>query len=516
VRPDAPFDGTRRALEELIAFLQSEEALGLTESQLEREVVNRGREVQRVVLEEQIASRGPGDAIGPVRDAEGYEHTHKRPHDRTLATALGPVTVTRSAYSGRGLDSLHPFDAELNLPPEKYSLELRRRIAEECVKGSFEDTLDAVVRSTGVKVPKRQLEELVSRAAQDFDAFYEARRAVTVAPLPQTGPVLVISLDGKGVVMRTEDLRPATRKAAEKAKHKMSKRLSRGEKRNRKRMATVATVYTIQQHVRTPDDVVRSLAPIQDSASKNTPPRAENKRVWASLEKTPEQVMDEAFKEAKHRDPDRAKTHVALVDGNKDQLALLKKLARRHKVELTIVLDIIHVIEYLWKAGPVFNEEATPELQAWVSKRLRQVLRGRAPFVAAGIRRSATLRKLDKKKRKAADACARYLLNNKRYLRYNEYLAAGLPIATGVIEGACRHLVKQRMEVSGARWSLAGGEAVLRLRALRSSGDFDDYWPFHEQLEYSRNHTGLYHDNSPPPVLKPTKPNSRSYLRPVR
>ena len=122
--------------------------------------------------------------------------------------------------------------------------------------------------------------------------------------------------------------------------------------------------------------------------------------------------------------------------------------------------------------------------------RLLEILRGKAGYVAGGMRRSATLQSLTTAERKPVDECADYLLHYAPFLKYDEALAAGLPIATGVIEGACRHLVKDRMNVTGARWSLDGGEAVLRLRALRSSGDFDDYWKFHEIREYERNHSG--------------------------
>lgn len=133
------------------------------------------------------------------------------------------------------------------------------------------------------------------------------------------------------------------------------------------------------------------------------------------------------------------------VNGNKTQLSLLKKLARQHQIKLTIVLDIIHVIEYLWKASFVFHEQTSKEAEKWVSKRLLLILEGKSSQVAAGMGRSATKRKLTESERKPVDVCARYLLNNSAYLKYDQYLEAGLPIATGVIEGACRHLIKDRM-----------------------------------------------------------------------
>ena len=86
------------------------------------------------------------------------------------------------------------------------------------------------------------------------------------------------------------------------------------------------------------------------------------------------------------------------------------------------------------------------------------------------------------------DQWATSLANHAAYLNDPDSLAKGYPIATGVIEGACRHLVKDRTEITGARWGLEGGEAVLKLRALVINGDFDAYWDFHEQQEYQRNH----------------------------
>ena len=236
--------------------------------------------------------------------------------------------------------------------------------------------------------------------------------------------------------------------------------------------------------------------------------------MWASLIKTPEMVLRQAFEEGLKRDPQKQKSWVALSDGNKKQLRLFRELAREYGIALTIVLDIIHVLEYLWKATTEFNKEGTPQAEQWVDERFLEVLRGRSSEVAAGIRRSATKRGLKKPQRKAADKCASYLLKYRRYMRYSEYLDRGLPIATGVIEGACRYLVKDRMDITGARWGLDRAEAVLRLRALRASGDFEPYWAFHEQCEYQRNHVALYADGEVPCLLPPVvkEVNKRAHL----
>jgi hypothetical protein len=186
-------------------------------------------------------------------------------------------------------------------------------------------------------MPKRQVEEIAEHSACDFDEFYQAQQAQS-QPDEETGEILVISVDGKGVVMRREDLRPNTQKRAIAGQRKLKKRLTAREKRNSKRMATVAAVYTINPFIRSAQQIVNPKA---DEGIKL--PRPQAKRVWASLVKEPETVMDEAFEEALSRDPHQQKNWVALVDGNQTQLRLLTQLADKHNVQLTIVLDLIHV-----------------------------------------------------------------------------------------------------------------------------------------------------------------------------
>ena len=308
--------------------------------------------------------------------------------------------------------------------------------------------------------------------------------------------------------MHRQDLRPAMRTASKrKAGNKMGTRLSKGEKRNRKRMATVAAVYAVAPLVRTPQQMLAVLARDEEADSNAPPrPRPQRKRVWASLEQEPRQVLQEAFREALERDPQRKRRWAAVVDGNETQLHILAQLAERHEVKLTIVLDIFHVLEYLWKAGHALAAEGSEALEQWVLQRLGRVLEGRAAQVAAGMRRSATKRRLTAGQREPVDKCANYLLKHQSYLAYDQYLGAGLPIGSGVIEGACRHLVKDRLGITGARWRLRGAEAVLRLRALRSSGDFDEYWTFHEAQELDRTHRQRYADGKLPPLRSQAAP----------
>lgn len=510
------FGASRQAFEGLVGRLAEEDTLQMRHDELESLIEKGGREVLRKLLQDHLELRAAREKqLEQVQGADGVERRHRREHERGLMTVLGPVTVRRTGYGAPGSTSLHPMDEQLNLPPELYSHEVRKRVAQEVARGAYEEAVKTVEDNTGAAVPKRQAEQLAARAAQDFEAFYQARQAASVEEAANTGRVLVITSDAKGVPMRREHLREQTRKAAETQQHKMAKRLSKGEKRQRKRMAQVASVYTVAPHIRTPGDIMADLRPLEEVGAKSARPKPEGKRVWASLEKETEAVLEDAFEEASRRDPKRQKEWVAVVDGNIPQLNLMHEMAARYKVTLIIILDLIHVLEYLWKACWAFHEESDPAAQEWVDTHLLRVLQGHSSQVAGALRRSATRRGLTGSKREAVDDCANYLLKYKKYLQYDKYLAAGLPIATGVIEGACRYLVKDRMEVTGARWSLQGAEAVLRLRSLHASGDFEEYWRFHLEQEHQRNHAPLY-AKSPeePPAVPP--PRSSGHLRVIK
>jgi hypothetical protein len=481
----------------IISHLRSTDRM--THSELEQFLDLDGREMLRRMYQGYLDERGPGAVAEPVLDANGQEHTHQRLHSRSLTTIFGEVILDRQGYGGRGFESLHPLDAELNLPPESYSHTVQRQIACATAKESFDEVVITIRNQTGVAVPKRQVEESARRASRDFELFYEQQRSQNARAVKKTGPILAITVDGKGVPMLKSDLREATRKAAEERQPRLKHRCSPGEKTKTKRMSTVAAVYTIEPFVRAPEQIVRELAPIQEALPPR--PRPEDKRVWASIKHPPEAIIKQAFEEAQRRDPKQTKEWIALVDGNETQLDFLRLAAKDYGVELVIILDLIHVLEYLWKAAWAFHPLGDRAAESWVGERLAEILRGHSSSVAAGMRRSATLRGLSDLERGPIDDCAGYLLKYREFLHYDRYLAKGYPIATGVIEGACRYLVKDRMEKTGARWSLEGAEAVLQLRSLRASGDFDEYWEFHLQQEYKRNHESQYENGKVPKPL---------------
>ena len=491
--------------------LTSADFRGKTEAEVERWLAVQQRELMRRLFQAFVTLRGQAQAQGPVVGADGVSRTHLRQEkSRKLETVFGTVEVNRTGHSGRGFSTLYPVDASLNLPEQKYSLEVDRQVAMTAARMSFDETLEMMGRQTGAHVPKRQAEQAVQRAARDFKTFYASTQAEFDGP---TSDLLVLTFDQKGVVLRREDLTEATRKAAEGARHKMDTRGSKGEpKRGRKRMAAVAAVYTVAPYVRTAQDVIAGMRHIRDATPKPRP-RPEGKRVWASLTRELKDVIADAFDEASDRDPTRSKRWLVLVDGDEKLRRWVRAEARRRGIKITLVLDFIHALEYLWRAAHAFFDEGTPEIEAWVLERLERMLEGEISHVVAGMTRMATVRGLSAKEREPVDKAAQYLLNCKGMMRYDELLALGAPIATGVIEGACRHLINDRMGLTGARWRLPSAEAVLRLRSILSSGDFDDYWRFHEEAEARRNHTSRYADGKVPPVAMPTR---RPNLRVVR
>lgn len=411
-------------------------------------------------------------------------------HDRPLVTIFGEVRVRRLAYRIKGATNRYPADAHLNLPEESYSHGLRAIAATEAARGSFDEVVAAIDRASAVTVPKRQVEELARAAAVDFEAFF----ADTQRAAPSKDEVVVLSADGKGVVMRPEGLREATRAKAETSQNKLKGRLSKGEKANRKRMAEVGAVYTVTPVARTADDVMASSS----TGPRKEAPRANHKWVTASVADDAASVIAQVFDEAERRDPDHAHPWIALVDGNNHQIDRIEAEATARGIEVTVLVDFIHVLEYLWKAVWCFFAEGDPLAEGWVHDKAIEVLSGRARIVAAAVRRTATTRGLGESARKNADTCADYLLAKAPHLDYPIALLKGWPIATGVIEGCCRYVVKDRMDITGARWGLEGAEAVLKLRALRANGCWDDYWSFHLTQERERVHQSRYrHDILP-------------------
>lgn len=480
-------------------------------SEAETFVEQSGREWARLLFEAHCALRAEREEPVRVVGSDGAERTSTRDSERHVETLVGNVAVPRLAYQEPGHLDLHPLDAQLNLPTtDSFSHGVRRFVATESARSSFDEVVTVIRERSGATISKRQVEQLAVRAAEDFDAFYALRRHERLL----TTDLLVISTDGKGIVVRPQDLREATRKRAAESVRKVETRLTPGQKRDRKRIAQVAAIYDVAPWQRTAADVLHTL---KDDETESERPKPTHKRVFASVKKTHRAVIREAFDEAQRRDPEHKRRWVVLVDGDAKQLDAVKAEAKRVGVEVTIVADVVHVLEYVWKAARAIFGQTSPEAESWVGDRFLGLLTGRSGGDIAKTIRWWTRQRdadLDDSRRAAIEKACGYLANRTRtrLMHYDRYLADGLPISTGVIEGACRYLVKDRMDRTGARWSLTGADAVLRLRALRASGDFDDYWHFHLAREKERNHASRYANAEIPNPL----PERRGHLRRIK
>jgi hypothetical protein len=483
------FARSRERFEGMVEWLGGEQPDRLEHAELEDRLQAEGRELLRALFEDRMELRAQREArLDGVVDAAGVaRRAVEAGHERPLATVFGQVSVPRLAYRRRGEENVYPADGQLNLPEERASHGVRRLAAIESARGSFDDATGQVRERTGLALGKRQVEQLAVRAAVDFEEFYANAGKDRSTDEPDNNDVLVLSADGKGIVMRPGALRAATAQAAQRASPKLKTRLSKGEKRNRKRIAEVGAVYEVTPAPRTPEDVLAS------TQEKTMPaPKAKNKWLTASVVEDAAAVIAKVFEEAERRDPAHERAWVALVDGNNHQIDRIKQEAKKHKVKVTILIDCVHVLEYLWSAAWCFFKEGDPAAESWVAEKALAVLEGKSGIVAAAIRRKATRLGLDPDARANADRCAEYLHNKRPHLDYPTALQNGWPIATGVIEGACRHLIKDRMDITGARWGLDGAEAILKLRALRSNGDFDRYWEYHLAQERHRVHQSRY------------------------
>jgi hypothetical protein len=463
---------TEEALWDLERFLHKAKRSRLGLSELEQGSEVRGRELLRRSLQEHLDARGDGDvgaALMLAGEGGPVRLSHKRLHARKILTIFGEVSVTRMGYGARGEESVHPLDAELCLPGRTYSYEIGRRLTRAVVCGPFAEAISLLFEMTGVRVPMRSAEAIVKDAAVDFDDFYALRSREATAPGPKE--ILVGAIDGKGIPMvkPSDAVKPVRRK--------------KGEKANRKKMATVAAVYSQKPCVRTPRQVLDSLFRSPDARSvRQRRQRPVAKRVWASLASDKDTFIADVRAEMRRRDPRHRRTWVMVTDGER---ALQLRVAKTF-TGVTLVLDLLHVMEKLWKVAYVFHPEGSPEAEAFVYERADRILSGQVGQVVKGLRQMSTKRRLRGQKAKTISEVTGYYYRNRERMRYDVYLRNGWPIASGSVEGACKNLVRDRFERSGMRWSLETAEALLRMRAVYLSGDLDSYWAFHVRQEQQR------------------------------
>lgn len=493
------FARSRAVLARMEAGLVGPALLGARVDAVEDYLAEAGRELQRQLLQDQLDLRARTEARrASVAGSDAVVRRRAEPgRRRQLLTRFGQVEVTRIAYRSPRAAALHVADAELALPRRCHSHPLRRQVVHEVAAGTLRTTQDALARTSGVHLGTRQLMEICTSAARDVACFYELRtqQAAAGAEPPETdGQLLVMSADGTGVSMIPAALRASVRaEAAARAADPQppSAQLSAREKTGRRRMATVTALFDAAPAERDPGDVLPRTA--AERAERRPGPKTTGRVVHASVTATAAEAIHDLFAQAHARDPQHRRRWVALVDGNNHQIERIRAEAAALGVEVTIVIDIVHVLEYCWRAAEDLHRSQGARA-LWVQQAARQILEGRSAQLVAGLR---TLLAARTRTGAATAGIARtlaYLDAKQPYLAYHLALSLGFPIATGVIEGTCRSLVKDRLDRAGARWSLDGAEAVLLLRAVITNGDMDAFWAFHLEREYERTHAVRYPD----------------------
>jgi hypothetical protein len=505
VLEDRLFDGFREQVESMIVWARTDAVLAMEHAPLEEQALAEAFKAVQLLTEAHMMVRAAREQRrGDVIDADGRTRvTAETGQEHTRTMLFGPVRTSRIGYRRYHAENLYPQDADLNWAvTHSYSAGVLKRVAGTAAMLPFAQTAQQISTTLPIKIGKRQVEALTVAAAVDFEAFYAARRP---AARPD-GVGLLITADGSALPVRPEALRPATAKAAA----DRAQAAARGGwpddpgqlRKSTKRSAELVCVADIPAVPRTAEDILAALFPAPGKAPDRPGrarhgPIAEGKTLFASVKQPIAQVVADGFTEAQRRDPEHARTWYAIVDGNNAQIDAIRSCAEKYQVTVPILIDFIHVVQYLWKAAGTFFYPNDPAGRDWVKTQAEKILHGNTRDVATGIRRRATRFGYTGREREGADTCATYLDNKRDFLDYPAFLAAGRPVASGLIEGACRWLVKDRMEVTGARWGLEGAEAVLKLRALVGNGDFDNYFTYHLTQEKRRNHDSRYHQPEP-------------------
>lgn len=469
----------RMEVKELFEFVMNN-AEAMDAYSMEEAIFHRVMGIGLAVMKGYFAEKGTGD-VGDVLELEDGTilKKEKRLLPKNYFSVFGKFRIPRTCYRINGREGVMPLDAQANLPERSYSYLLQEWMDLLSIRDSFGEASVTLNKILGSGVSPSRFEVVNRESANSYDEFYEDKEV----PTPESeGAIQTIGFDGKGVpVIKSE--------AA-----KLQPRLGKGEKRQKKKQAIVGVSYSIDPKVRAPEEVAENLVypeevskkreAEKDQGVKSPPIRAKNIRRIASLERPKEEVMEEIITDAKNRDPDNQRPLVAVMDGALCLWTLLTSLLVG--VNWVGILDIIHVAEYLWKVGNALHGEKTPEGKKWVYEHLLAILQGRVGRVIGGLKQILSKRKLKAGQRKALMEAISYFENHRKWMRYDEYLAAGFPIGSGVVESTCGYTVKKRMEGTGRRWSIIGAESTLLLRSVYTSDDWDAYWEAHRDLQRKR------------------------------
>jgi hypothetical protein len=422
--------------------------------------------IGKEILEEYFKEIKNNDLGKEIEDKEGKKYKRHDKVTREYFSIFGKIKVERIRYWRKGESLIIPLDSQCNLPKRSYSYYLQEIMNTLSITGTFTGAKEKMKKFFNLDIYERAYEDLSQESISEYERYYEEK---TVPEEKTEGEIQVLSFDGKGV--------PMIKKEAANIKGRQGK----GEKRQKKKEALVGTSYTVDKKIRTADEIAINLIyperreEIEDEKSEY--PRAKNIRRMASLQKAKIEVIEEMGNDAMRRNKGNKRPTIVLLDGMPYLYKLVKKGLKNIK-EYEVILDIIHVVEYLYLASHSIYKENSDESRKYVYNQLLTILEGKVGRVIGGMKQIITKRKLTGSQGKAINKVITYLTNHKRFMKYDEYLSKGYPIGTGVVESACKQVVKSRMEGSGMRWSLDGAEGMLLLRSIEKSNDWDSYNDF--------------------------------------
>jgi len=459
---------------EILAFVR-ESAHGMEIGEVERQLLPMVMAVGRAALEEFVAQKGTGYGGKEIVGPQGLRLPYVRERERAYRSIFGRIVIRRAYYQAVGSPGICPLDGDLNLPERGYSYLVQEFSSRLAVAMSYDDASKILSSFFPVQVPIRSLESIVGDLCDDVDEYYEEK------PGPNVGPdavVTVATVDKKGIVIR----RPHGEQSGLEAPP------ANPDKPGKKKMATVISTYVTPRHVRTSDDILREVS---DEGSSHSRPKPENKLTWGSLTDGPEKTVTRLKKAVDLRLP-KGNELVCILDGERS----LWELVYAYFPTAFFVLDIFHVLEHLGKAALLFHDEDSPQAREFVTERLRMLLQGKAGRMIGGLKQMLTKHELSNAARHGLNQVIGYLERNRRHMRYEICLAKGYPIGSGVIEGACRNLINDRLELTGMSWTLRGAESVMRLRAVHINKDWESFWKHRRKSERRRLY-GIEDTNSP-------------------
>lgn len=474
---------SQEEFEQMREFVRQAAREGMAIDQVERGLWSSVRVLCHALMEGFVEAQGTGD-LGPTIEHEGRTLRRlEQLHNRRYVSIFGELNIRRHVYGTRETQKHErvPLDARLNLPEGEFSYVLQDWAQHLCVRGPYQEACQTVQGILGLDPSVRSLETMNLHMSQPVESFHQIKPP---PPAQEEGEILVLTADCKGVPMRKEDL-------AASATPKPRNRGGEGDKAkgpHGMRMACVGVVYTIAPFVRTPAEVVDEVMR-QEAAQRR--PRPRHKEVRAELTRpiNGKEVngKDRIFAWLQHqvaiRNPVLDKPIVCVMDGER---ALWNALVRHDLKGVLCILDLFHVMQRLWTAAHCFHAEGSKEARAFVSQRLEKILQGKVGYVIGGLRGMGYKRRLKGAKLERLQAALGYLERNRRFMHYEEYLAAGYPIGSGMAEGACGHVVKDRMERTGMRWRVPSAQAMLDLRAIYASQQWDAFQSYRRDAESTR------------------------------